>query len=100
MDKAILELSDKLRHPSDINTKLESVLKTTKDSKELYEHNFNNKLQACYRSIKDLSEGISQMSNDLESLKITKNKSISILNDFTNLIKDYKTIKLICQEFS
>lgn len=96
MDKAILELSDKLRHPSDINTKLESIQKNSRESSELYDRNFNSKLSTCYDVINDISEGIANLNIEITDFKETKKKNFSILKDFAYLIKDYKTVKLIC----
>jgi exocyst complex component 3 len=97
MDKAVFELSEKLRHPSDLRAKLESIELSSKDSYEIHEHSFNKKLNGSYSKINKISEDIANLSINIDSFNSTQKNSVDILKDFSFLIKDYKVVKEICR---
>lgn len=97
MDKAIFELSEKLRHPSDIRTKLRSIEEDTREKYEAHETKFKTKLMSGYSRISRMSDHIGDLNKKLSDFNISKNKSTALLKDFTILIKDYRTVKTICE---
>ena len=96
MEKAIFELSEKLRHPSDIATKLESMESGFKSKAEVHNKNFVGKLAVAYDDIKIISDGIKQLSAKVDNFKELKTRNINGLKEFTGLVRDSKRVNQIC----
>lgn len=96
MSNALFDLSETLRHPSDIQTKLENIEKDCKDKYEIHQKKFNNKMTSAYSQVKKTSEKYEGLGKNIKVFNEVKEKNIQILNDFNYLIKDYRTVKTIC----
>lgn len=96
LDRAVFELSEKLRHPSDIRTKLTAILESTKEEYEAHAAQFKSKLLSGYSRMSRMQSRIGELGTGLESFNENKDRGMALLRDFTVLIKDYKTIKTLC----
>ena len=96
MDKAIFELSEKLRHPSDIRIKLPAIEEAAKGEYEERTTQFKTRLAGGYSHIKDLEHEISAIGKELDDFGDEKSREMLLLKDFLNFINDYKEIRVIC----
>lgn len=96
MEKALFQLSEKLRHPSDLQTKLSNTEKTTKDLYEHHNQNLTKMISKCYSNIVGTSKSMCDLERHLNEFVEDKDRNIGILKDFFFLVKDYKSVKMIC----
>lgn len=96
VEKVIMDLSEVLRQPSDIDSKLEMLEAEAKDNYEIHQNKFNTKISNAYSQIKNLNNNFDKLKLNLKLFENKKNQNIQILEDFSALIKDYKTISSIC----
>ncbi|KAI5148316.1 exocyst complex component 3 [Enteropsectra breve] len=97
MDKAVFELSDKLRHPSDMGTKLDSIEAQTKEAYEMHESKYKSELILGYSRIRNISKKIEEINTTTEQFNIKKSNNVVLLKGFTDLIKDYRTVREVCK---
>ncbi|OQS55025.1 sec6 [Ecytonucleospora hepatopenaei] len=96
MTKALFDLSEVLRHPSDIHTKLENLEKECKNKYEVFQKKFNGKMSQTYAKVKKTNTQYLLLNEKVATFNDFKNKNIALLNDFTFLIKNYKMVKTVC----
>lgn len=95
-EKALKEISEKIKHPSDLTNKIKII---KKEISELYYYNescISSKILKLQTLFKQIDDDIFKMENMYSDFLRDKTKTIKILNDFLVLIKNYKTVKTIC----
>jgi exocyst complex component 3 len=97
MEKARFQLSEKLRHPSDLQTKLGNIEKVTKEIQDYHNQNLYSMISRCYTSIADSSRNISELGEHHKAFVRNNNRGVKVLKDFFSLVKDYKSVKMVCQ---
>lgn len=97
LDKAIFELSEKLRHPSDIKTKLPTLKENIKNELSYHSNGFKLKMLEAYSGINRFTDYIDILKTKFENFKINKAGSIKLLEGFSKLIKDYDKVEKISQ---
>lgn len=96
MERAISQLSEKLRHPSDLQTRLETTGKMAREQCEHHRGNLTKMISKCYSLILGSSQSISELEQHVRSFIENKDKNVDVLRDFFSLIRDSKTVKLVC----
>ncbi|KAI4291318.1 exocyst complex component 3 [Pancytospora philotis] len=97
MEKAIFELSEKLRHPSDIGTKLAVVEKTAKSDYEHHEEKFREKMAQGYGEIEAVRSKIARLSAVFQQFWSDETSAVEILRNFKALIRNYESVKTVCK---
>ncbi|EQB60612.1 exocyst complex subunit sec6 [Vairimorpha apis BRL 01] len=95
-EKALKEISEKIKHPSDLINKIKSI---QNENNELFYYNescLSSKILKFQTLFKQIVEDITKMEEMYSNFLKDKNKTVKILNDFLILIKNYKTVKTIC----
>lgn len=95
-EKALKELSEKIKYPSDLHNKIENIQTNIKDLYFYNENLLSNKMLTCHSLLEDIDNDITKIESMYKEFLENKNKSMKILNDFLVLIKNYKTVKAIC----
>ncbi|EOB13693.1 Exocyst complex component sec6, partial [Nosema bombycis CQ1] len=96
MDKSFDELSEKIRYPSDLQTKIDNISRNIKD---LYIHNetsLNNKITRYHNMLRDADNDLKKLEELYRDFNKNQKKNVKILDDFLVLIKDYKLVRSIC----
>jgi len=96
MQKAIENLSQTLRHPSDLHAKLDTVQRNSKEKYEIHNQNLIAMMSRCYTSIFDTSKSISELDQHFQMFVECKDKNADVLRGFFSLVKEYKSVKMIC----
>lgn len=100
MEKAIFQLSEKLRHPSDLQTKLETTERATRELHEHHSQSLAKMISKCYSGIMGASKSVSELETHLRTFVESKDRNVAVLKDFFSLIKDYKSVKMVCMAHS
>lgn len=95
-EKALKELSEKIKYPSDLHNKIENIQTNIKDLYFYNENLLSNKMLTCHSLLEDIDNDITKIESMYKEFLENKDKSLKILNDFLVLIKNYKTVKSIC----
>ena len=95
-NQALEELSEKIKYPSDLNSKIESIQANVKDLFFYNQNLLSNKIITCHTILRDIEEDILKIEAMYKEFLKNKDKNIKILNDFLVLIKNYTTVKMIC----
>lgn len=95
MEKAIFELNDKLKHPSDVENKLDSILDRyrSKNNKEV--DNLHSACNTYIHGIKDTFTTLKDIKEVMLQLKAHKEDCTKILSGSKYILNEYKTIKEI-----
>lgn len=95
MEKAIFELNDKLKHPSDIENKLDSILDRYRDKNRKEGDILHSTCNTYIQSIKDTYKTLKDIKDVMLQLKTHKEESMKILGGSKYALNEYKTIKEI-----
>lgn len=96
MDKALMQLSETLRHPSDLQTKLETVERVTRELYDHHDQNLETMISKCHSSILGTSKRVYALEKHLKTFVESKDRNASVLKDFFSLVRDYRSVKMIC----
>ncbi|UYI26237.1 exocyst complex subunit Sec6 [Encephalitozoon cuniculi] len=96
MDKALTQLSETLRHPSDLQTKLDSIERSTKEAYEHHDGNLSAMISKCYSNILNISKRIYGLEEHLKNFVEGKDRNVRVLKGFFSLVKDYRSVKMMC----
>ncbi|KAK6090823.1 hypothetical protein P3W45_000068 [Vairimorpha bombi] len=95
-EKALKELSEKIKYPSDLHNKIENIQTNIKDLYFYNENLLSNKMLTYHSLLEDIYNDITKIESMYKEFLENKDKSLKILSDFLVLIKNYKTVKAIC----
>lgn len=93
MEKAIFELNEKLRHPSDIESKIETILTRSRDENTKYLEWKHSLCLSGIENIKDALFGLREIKETIWSLSEAKSECEKQLKAPDYAIKDFKTIR-------
>ncbi|WUR02345.1 exocyst complex component (SEC6) [Vairimorpha necatrix] len=101
MEKRVFdELSDKIKYPGDLQSKIESISANVKDLFFYNQNLLSNKMLTSHTLLRDIEKEIENIEITYKEFLSNKDRKLKILNDFLVLIKDYKTVKMVCQAHS
>lgn len=95
MDKAIFELSEKLRYPNDLKKNLNILKKEISDQYRLSLYKLKTNVSESYATINNIFSVLEDIKNKLSEFKINKDKFISLLNmSYDQMKNDENTCKI------
>lgn len=95
MNKAVFELSERLRHASDIGAKLDAIEQETKEEHEREEASFKKKLLGGYHAISTVGVQIEDLKTALNDFKTAETRAASVLHSATGLVRDHAAVRAV-----
>ncbi|KAM0680284.1 SNARE-binding exocyst subunit S6 [Glugoides intestinalis] len=93
MDKAIFELNDKLKHPSDIEYKIDGMLNNYRKEAEILSEKKQTQYVLELEKIETIFESLKDIQDAVKSLKEQKIRSEALLKSNRYSLNEYRTIK-------
>lgn len=97
MDKTIFELSEKLKHPSDIDNRMEAIMNQCREDNEKQESRINALYVSELDGLKSISRRIQSIRESVDRLRSLKMEEVKIIQGSGCVLQNYSTVRTIVQ---
>lgn len=95
MDRTIFELSEKLKHPSDIDNRIESIMNQCRELNEKQEAKINALYLSELDGLKSISKKIESIKKSMDGFRSLKAEGLGIIQNSECPLQDYNTVRTI-----